>query len=185
MTRTSRKRKMPTPMDVTPSKIQKLDDKTLTPTSKTSVIKVEAFLCNNRPLHKLVELGDEDYQRIWTKALGKDWDDVKGCIGKRFDSSIKITFELFNEVSIRSIINDLEFNYQRNALVGPETFTLRILGLHNIREAKIGEVIRVNARGTNFEVKPVEILQWMEEYGRLVGDFRYSFAVLFSHSLLE
>jgi len=179
MTKPTRKRKMASNQmditEVTPSKIPKLDPRALTPSSKTSVVKVEAFLCNNRPIHKLTELSDDDFQRIWTKALGKDWDDVKGCIGKKFDSTIKITFELFSEVSIRSLINDLEFTYQRSALVGPETFTFRVLGLHNIREAKIGEIVRINARGTNFEVKPVEILHWMEEYGRLIGEYRYSF----------
>lgn len=67
----------------------------------------------------------------------------------------------------------MEFTYQRNALIGPETFSLRAVGLHTIREAQIGEIARVNARGTNFEVKPQEILQLMGEYGRVIGDIRY------------
>jgi len=85
------------------------------------------------------------------------------------------THELFSEVTLMSVLNDLEFTYQRNSAASqPETFTFRVLGLHNIREARVGEIVRVNARGTNFDVKPCEILHWMEEYGKLIGEFRYS-----------
>jgi len=176
MPRAVRKRKMDIEMEGTPSKDakrQKIEDQGLSPSSKTRVIKLEAFLCNGRPINKLTELGDDDHQRIWTKALSKDWDDVKGCVGKKFDNCIKITYELFHEVMLKSVTNDLEFPYQRNALIGPETFMIRVVGLHNYRNAKIGEVVRVNARGTNFEVTPEQILEWMDEYGTVIGEYRY------------
>jgi len=163
-------------METTPAKNPKLDEG-LSPSSKARVIKLEAYLCNGRHINKLIKLGDDDHQRIWTKALGRDWDDVKGCIGKKFDNGIKIAHELFHKVTIKSIINDLKFPYQRNALIGPKTFMIRVQGLHNYREAKIGEVVRVNARGINFEVTPGEIIEWMDEYGTVIGEHRYSLPV--------
>jgi len=179
MKRASRKRKMSQMevTEVTPSKKPKLTDTPLTPSSKVNIFKIETNLCNGKPLSKAIELGDEDFERIWTKALRHDWDDVKGCISKRFDNAIKITFELYTETSLKAIVNDTEFTYQRNAL-SPETFTFKVLGLHNIREARIGEVVKVNARGTNFEVKPVQILEWMDEYGSLIGEYRYSLSAI-------
>jgi len=69
-------------------------------------------------------------------------------------------------------VEEPEVVYQRRSLFGPETFTLKVLGLRDIREATLGETVKINARGTDFVVKSVQILEWMERYGDLVGEVR-------------
>jgi len=169
---TKRKMSLDTEMS-TPPKKPKLDPNLLTPTSKVEVVKFEAFLCNGKTIEKTSDLGDQDVVNIWTKALKLDWDDVKGCKHKKIENVIKVTYQLADPTTIRAIINDPEFTYERQALKGPETFTIRVLGLNTIREAKIGEIVKINARGTMFEVKPAQILRWMEKFGDVIGDYRY------------
>jgi len=74
---------------------------------------------------------------------------------------------------LRDIVEYPEVSYSRLSLFGPETFTLKVIRLGEIREARIGERVKVNIRGTDFEVKPFEILEWLERFGTIIGDHRY------------
>jgi len=190
MPKASRKRTMDDLlMDTTPSNSTQ-EVAGLSPKTKLKVFKLEAHLCNGKPLHKNTELSDEDIEKIWTIALERDWIEIEGFKQKKVTfvkqkkevTKINILYELGLDKPLRDIVDFPEITYFRQALFGPETFTLKVLGLNDLREAKIGEKVKVNIRGTDFEVKPVEILEWMERLGTLIGDYRYSLSALFSQS---
>jgi len=159
----------------------------LSPTTKLKVFKIEAIQCNGKPLHKNTELSDEDIEKIWTTSLGRDWIEIDGFKQKKVTftkqkkevTNIKIIYELCLDEPLREIVDHPEIQYQRLSLFGPETFTLKVQGLQDLREAEIGEIVTVNIRGTDFEVKAFEILEWMERFGVIVGDHRYSQSALF------
>jgi len=96
-------------------------------------------------------------------------------------TNIKIIYELALDEPLRDIVDYPEILYNRQTLFGPETFTLKVQGLGDLREAKLGEIVKVNIRGTDFEVKAFEILEWMERFGVIIGDHRYSQSALFSN----
>jgi len=143
----------------------------LSPSSKAHTLVLEAHLCNGKALTKDINLGDTDIENIWCEILKRDWLEVNGFKQKKVaNNSIRITYELVIDEPIRSIVSDPEIIYARKSLFGPQSFTLRVIGLNEIREANLGEKVRVNARGTDFVVKPVEILEWMEQFGEIVGE---------------
>jgi len=160
-------------MDHTPIKRQRLTENN-TPTSSFETFKLDAFIYNGKQITSktAVELGDEDAEDIWTTVLRRDWADIQGFIIRKRGDTIRLTYHLEAETSVRDLVNDSEVTYERKSLAGPEIFKLRVAGLQNVREAKIGEIVVVNARGTGFEVKPVQVLEWMEKFGAVVGDFR-------------
>jgi len=73
MSQISRKRMFSEEMDTSTPKEQGLS-----PNSKLKVFKLEAHLCNNKPIHKNVELSDDDVEKIWTTSLNRDWIEIDG-----------------------------------------------------------------------------------------------------------
>jgi len=145
----------------------------LSPNSKAHTLVLEAHLCNGKSLTKDINFGDTDIENIWCEVLKRDWLEINGFKQRKVaDNAIRIIYELVIDEPIRSIVDDPEVTYARKSLFGPQTFTLRVIGLNEIREANIGDKVRVNARGTDFVVKPVEILEWMEHFGEIVGEHR-------------
>jgi len=74
MSKNPRKREMDEEMDVAEVRA----DEGLSPDTKLKVFKLEANFCNGKPLHKNAELSDEDIEKIWTVALGRDWIEIEG-----------------------------------------------------------------------------------------------------------
>jgi len=126
-------------MDTTPT--SEPSQAGLSPSTKSHTLVLEAHLCNGKSLNKNINLSDVDIEKIWSDSLKRDWIEIDGFkVRKVADNAIRITYELGFDEPIRSIVSEPEISYQRRSLFGPETFTLHVLGLQDLREAKIGEI---------------------------------------------
>jgi len=158
-------------------------DEPISPTSKISIFKVDVFSCNGRDL-SLVELAAQDLENIWKEGILRSLTELAGYTSMKVknNSEIRIQYQLRKPTSIRDIALDAEFNFERNSAKGVEILKCRVVGLSNLREAEIGEKVKISVIKPNFDISPEQAIEWISHFGRVHEGHRYPY---FCHNYLQ
>lgn len=152
----------------------------ISPTSKIQLFKLDIFLCNGQPIGQSTELGASDLEDIWTQTLQRSLEEITGYSHtKTRNKEIRIQYQLKNPMSIRDIAIEQEFTHERSSVFATDNFRCRVVRLGNVRQATIGETVRVTINLPNFDVTPDQILEWMSKYGKVKEGHRYKLVSFF------
>jgi hypothetical protein len=173
-----KKRKAQSKLEVVPTqeKLRKMQgtEATISPTSKIQVLKLDVIACNGQPISQNTELGSSDLENIWTQTLGRSIDEVNGYSSNKARSKdIRIQYLLKKPMSIKEIISENEFTHERSSVFATDNFRIRVVGLGEVRQARIGETVRVTVNLPNFDITPDQIIEWMSKFGKIKDGHRY------------
>jgi hypothetical protein len=157
------------PQKVSPEKANMNEQ--LSPTSKISVLKLDVVSCNGRDL-SLVELGAPDLEKIWTEGILRDLSELTGYTSYKGDSTIRIQYQLKRPMSLRDVVLEAEFNFERSTARGLEILKIRVVGLSGLRPAEIGERVKLSIIKPNFDVSPEQAIEWVSRFGRVHENHR-------------
>ncbi len=148
--------------------------KSISPTSKVTVCKIDVVSCNGNQLNN-VELGAVDLENIWTDSLLRELSELSGYTSTKTknNTEIRIQYQLQAPLCLRSIAYEAEFTHERAGPKGVEILKCRVIGLNDIRLAKIGEKVRVTVLLPNFDITPDQIVEWVSKYGLVQEGHRY------------
>jgi hypothetical protein len=140
----------------------------LSPSSKITVFKLDVITCNGGDLRQ-VELAAPDLENIWEEGILRDLTELAGytSIKVKNNTEIRIQYQLKKPMSIRDIALDAEFNFERSSAKGVEILRCRVVGLSNLRQAEIGEKVKVSVIKLNFDLAPEQIIEWLSFFGRV------------------
>jgi hypothetical protein len=144
----------------------------LSPTSKINVLKLDVISCNGRDV-SLVELGAADLEKIWTEGILRDLGELTGYTSHKGDSTIRVQYQLKKPMSLRDIVLEAEFNFERSTARGLEILKIRVVGLSGLRPAEIGERVKLSIIKPNFDVSPEQAIKWVSKFGRVHANHRY------------
>jgi hypothetical protein len=173
-TSNKRKPKMDHQPTVNPP-VQPNNQPAISPTSKIQVLKIDVFSCNGQAIHQSTELGAPDLENIWTQSLGRSLEEVIGYFASKNKSGeIRIQYQLKRPMSIRDIISEQEFTYERSTVFATDNFKCKAIGLNDVRQAQIGEVVKVTVNLPNFDITPDQIIEWISKFGIIKEGHRYT-----------
>jgi len=140
----------------------------LSPTSKISILKLDVISCNGRDLSS-VELGANDLENIWTEGILRSLGELTGYTSNKTkgNAEIRIQYQLKRPMSIRDVVLEAEFNFERSTANGLEILKIRAVGLNGLRQAEIGERVRLSIIKPNFDVSPEQAIEWVSKFGRV------------------
>ncbi len=146
----------------------------ISPTSLVRIFKLDVVACNGQPIGKL-ELASVDIEQIWSDSLLCELNDITGYTSFRTkgNSEIRIQYQLRNPTSIKSIAFEPEFSHERVGPQGVENLKCRVVGLAGVRQAKIGEKVKLTINTPNFDLTPEQALEWISKYAEIHGEPRY------------
>jgi hypothetical protein len=132
------------------------------------------FACSSQPVANL-ELGSLDLELIWTDSLLREITEITGYTSfkAKNNSEIRIQYQLSKPMSIRDIASESEFTHERLGTHGIETLRCRVVGLGEVREAKVGEIVKVTIILPNFEITPEQAVAWIAKFGKVSEGHRY------------
>ncbi len=148
---------------------------TISPTSLVRIFKLDVVACNGQPIGKL-ELASVDIEQIWSDSLLCELSEITGYTSFRTkgNSEIRIQYQLKNPTSIKSIAFEPEFCHERVGPQGVENLKCKVVGLAGVRQAKIGEKVKLTINTPNFDLTPEQALEWIKKYADIVGEYRYT-----------
>ncbi len=156
----------------TPVKTKATMEDRLSPTAKINVLKLDVISCNGRDV-SLVELGAADLEKIWTEGILRELGELTGYTSHKGDSVIRIQYQLKRPMSLRDIVLEAEFNFERSTARGLEILKVRVVGLSGLRPAAIGERVKLSIIKPNFDVSPEQAIEWVSRFGRVHENHRY------------
>lgn len=171
-----RKRKPQQSLDPRPEdtpKKQKMEEDAISPSSKIQVFKIDVVACNGQPIDQSTELGAVDLEDIWTLTIGRALDELNGYSSTKKNKEIRIQFQLKRPMSIREITNEQEFTHERSTTITTDIFRCRVVGLSEVRQAVIGELVKVTVAQPNFDIPVDQILEWLSKFGEIKEGHRY------------
>ncbi len=141
----------------------------ISPKSKIILFKIDVISCNGQPIGRSTELGAQDLEAIWRDTLGRNLEELSGYTSNkgRTSQDIRIQYQLKQPMSIKDIASETEFVHERSTLFATDIFRCRILGLNEVRQAAIGESVKVTVSTQNFDITPAQILEWMSKFGKV------------------
>jgi hypothetical protein len=160
---------------ITPSKRRMMNEDAISPTSKIQVFKIDVIACNGQPIDQTTELGAVDLEDLWTLTIGRALDELSGYSSNKKNKEIRIQFQLKKPMSIREITHEQEFNHERSTTVKTDIFRCRVVGLAEVRQAVIGETVKVTVAQPNFDISVEQILEWLSKFGDIKEGHRYLF----------
>jgi hypothetical protein len=154
--------------------------KTLSPTSKSQLIKIDILTKNGKRLDE--DLPIKTLVELWN-SLEVDTTTVDGCsLFRKPGGVIRAHFFLKEPIALGEIHPEPEFEFQRTNAITTDSYQCRILGLNDFRPPKPGETITICITRTNFSVPFPVIEQWIERFGDIVTKPRYILRLAhFSH----
>ncbi len=156
------------------SKEDVMDLGAISPSSKVQVLKIDVFACNGQSIHQSVEFGAVELENIWTQAIGRSLLELSGYTSsKNQNGDIRIQYQLKAPMSIRDIVSEQEFIYERATVFSTDNFKCRALGLGEVRQATIGEKVKITVNLPNFDITPIQIVDWISKFGKIKEGHRY------------
>jgi hypothetical protein len=151
----------------TPAKSNESGDQ-ISPSSKISIFKLDVVSCNGRDLSN-VELGAPDLEKIWTDCIIRELSDLTGYSSSKSKggTEIRIQYQLRKPMSIREIAWEAEFNHEREGPRGTEILRCRVVGLSGVRQANIGEKVKITVIAYNFDISPEQFVEWLSRFGKI------------------
>jgi hypothetical protein len=55
-----------------------------------------------------------------------------------------------------------------------DNFCIRVVGLGEVRQARVGKTVRVTVNLPNFDITPDQIIEWMSKFGKVKEGHRYN-----------
>jgi hypothetical protein len=146
----------------------------ISPTSKIIVFKLDVIACNGQPIGHSTELGSQDLENIWSVTLGRSLEELSGYSSSKVKSKeIRIQYQLKSPMSIRTIANEQEFTHERSTVFATDLFKCRVVGLHEVRQANVGELVKVTVDKPNFDITPDQVIEWLSKFGTVKEGHRY------------
>jgi hypothetical protein len=150
------------------------NNSTISPSSKIQTLKIDVVSCNGQAIHQSTELGAVDLENIWTQSLGRKLEEVCGYTSlKNKSGEIRIQYQLKRSMSIKEIIKEQEFVYERSTVFATDNFKCKAVGLNEVRLAKVGETVKVTVNLPNFDITVAQIVEWISKFGKIKDGHRY------------
>ncbi len=140
----------------------------ISPSSRITVFKLDIVSCNGKPLNSF-ELSSADLESIWTDSLLREALEISGYTSfkTKNNTEIRAQYQLKQAMSIRDIAFESEFNHERVGPKGVEILRCRVVGLGDVRQAAIGDRVKVTLLVCNFDITPEQIVAWMAKFGKI------------------
>jgi hypothetical protein len=171
------KRKRRVPEQLTPpksTKKQTMATDVISPTSKVFIFKIDIISCNGQPVSQYTELSSSDIEEIWTQALKRDTKELSGYTSSKAKSKeIRVQYQLKLPMSIRDIASESEYVYERITTSKTDIFKFKVIGLREVRQAQLGETVKVTVDKPNFDITPEQVVEWISKFGTVLDGHRY------------
>jgi hypothetical protein len=140
----------------------------ISPSSRITVFKLDIVSCNGKPLNS-IELSSADLEFIWTDSLLREAAEISGYTSfkTKNNTEIRAQYQLKQPMSIRDIAFEAEFNHERVGPRGVEILRCRVVGLGDVRPAKLGERVKATLLVSNFDITPDQLIAWMSRFGKI------------------
>ncbi len=140
----------------------------ISPSSRITVFKLDIVACNGKSLNS-TELSSADLEAIWTDSLLREASEISGYTSfkTKNNSEIRAQYQLKQAMSIRDIAFEAEFSHERVGPKGVEILKCRVVGLGDVRQAALGDRVKVTLLVSNFDITPDQILGWMSRFGTI------------------
>ncbi len=155
----------------------KVNMEPFSPSSKINILKLDVVSCNGRDI-SLVELGAADLEKIWTEGILRNLGELTGYTSYKTDTVIRVQYQLKKPMSLRDVVLEAEFNFERSTARGLEILKIRVVGLSGLRPAAIGERVRLSIIKPNFDVSPEQAIEWISRFGRVHENHRYNQTII-------
>jgi len=149
---------------------------------KSDVVCIDILTLNGRKFdHKFT---GEEVKDLWNKTLKRPRDEVIGLSSARLENgALRLNIHLNRDIALEEVSATPDFEFERSSVFKNCTYSCRVVGFGSIVEADVGDVVNVVLKFSHFRFKPEAVLEWLNKYGKIIGNPRYLFPIF--HDLIE
>lgn len=142
------------------------------PSAKSDVFRVDIFSMNGKPFaHKFTA---KDVKELWSKGLGRQELEVIGQSSSWISKNVlRVNIQLSRELSIKEVTPTLEFTFVKESVFQNQVYECKIAGIGKLKEAEIGDVVRITLKRVHFRFKPEKAVDWLSKYGKILSEPRF------------
>lgn len=141
------------------------------PSKKSDVVRVDIFSLNGKAFD--FKFLGKDVKELW-KSLKHDPDNVIGQSSSKINkNTLRVNIQLRSPIALKDVSPTQDFTFERATVFKNYTFECRVVGLGNVREARIGDTITVCIKRGHFRFKPEEATAWISVFGKILAPLRY------------